>query len=106
MGIDSYKKCLSKCQIGKLNTWFIRMPPTPELEVQEIWVNVTEAAEATGYNREYIKKFIMKIWKLPEDQRSIQVRKRSSGFDIWLPDLVAYLHENGRGPKGKRKITP
>jgi len=82
------------------------MPLAPEPGTQQIWVNVTEAAELMGYNREYIKKFIMKIWKLPEDQRSIQIRKRSSGFDIWLPDLMTYFHENGRGPQAKRKITP
>ena len=78
----------------------------PEIEAQEIWVNVTEAAEMTGYHRDYIKKLAMKIWKLPENERSVQMRKRSSGFDIWLPDLVAYLRENGHGPYGKRKSTP
>ena len=82
------------------------MPFTPETEAQPIWVNVTEAAEITGYNREYMKRIAMKIWKLPEDQRSVQIRKRSSGFDLWLPDLFAYLREFGHGPERKRKLTP
>jgi hypothetical protein len=81
------------------------MPLNPELEAQEIWVNVTEAAEMTGYTRDYIKKRIMRIWKLPAEERPVQVRKRSSGFDIWLPDLIAYFREFGYGPQRKRK-TP
>ena len=81
------------------------MSSIPELEAQEIWVNVTEAAEITGYTRDYIKKLIIRIWKLPEAQRSVQVRKRSSGFDIWLADLAAYFREFGHGPYGKRKTA-
>ena len=90
---------------NEAHVWLGNMPSIPEIEAQEIWVNVTEAAEMTGYTRDYIKKLIMRIWKLPEDQRAVQVRKRSSGFDIWLPDLIAYLREFGHGPYGKRKTT-
>ena len=82
------------------------MPFTPETEAQQIWVNVAEAAEATGYSRDRIKRIMMQIWKLPEEQRTIQIRKRTNGFDIWLPDLFAYLSEFGKGPQRKRKLTP
>jgi hypothetical protein len=81
------------------------MPFNPELEAQETWVNVTEAAEITGYNRGYILKLATKIWRLPEDEREIQLRKRSSGYDIWLPDLLAYIEKPFRGPQPKRKLT-
>jgi hypothetical protein len=80
------------------------MPSTPELEAQEIWVNVTEAAEITNYNRDHMRKLATKLWKLPEEQRPVQLRKRSSGYDIWLPDLLVYLREFGHGPQRKRKM--
>jgi hypothetical protein len=79
------------------------MPLNPELETQEIWVNVTEAAALTGYNRDHMRKLATKLWKLPEDERPVRLRKRSSGYDIWLPDLMAYIQEFGYGAYGKRK---
>jgi hypothetical protein len=72
----------------------------------EIWVNVTEAAEITGYNRQYIKKLISKLWLIEESQRGVRIKKRSSGFDIWLPDLLVYLAAQGRrGPYTKNDQT-
>jgi hypothetical protein len=68
---------------------------------QETWVNLTEAAEITGYHRTYLKRLMLEIWKQPADQRRIRLKKRSSGYDVWLPDLLAYMQE--RGPYGKRK---
>ena len=82
------------------------MPSLPEVEDREIWVNVTEAAQMIGYNREYLKKLILQLWKLPEDERPVQIRKRSSGFDLWFPDLLAYLREFGHGPYNKHNPTP
>ncbi len=82
------------------------MPFTPETEAQQIWVNVAEAAEMTGYSRDRMTRIMAQIWKLSEEQHNIQIRKRTSGYDIWLPDLFAYLSEKGHGPHPKRKLTP
>lgn len=75
----------------------------PEIATQDIWVNISEGAEQTGYNREYIKKLLMRIAKRPEDQREIKLRKRSFGYELWLPDLLTYIQKPGRGPQRKRK---
>lgn len=82
------------------------MPSLPEVETREVWVNVTEAAQMMGYTRQHIKKLIMQLWKLPEAERPVQIHKRSNGFDIWFPDLVAYLREFGHGPYKKDNPTP
>jgi hypothetical protein len=70
---------------------------------EEIWVNVTEGAEITGYHRDYLKKLMLKIWNQPENEREMRLRKRSNGYEIWLPDLVAYIGKIGRGPYQKEK---
>ncbi len=70
--------------------------------VEEIWVNTREGAEKTGYNRQYVKLLAMKFWRLSEEERPIQMRKRSNGFELWLPDLVDYINKVGRGPYLKR----
>ncbi len=80
-------------------------PALDPASVDQTWVNVREGAEITRYSRSHLKAIMMKVWRMPEDERPIQVRKRSNGFDIWLPDLVAYLNEHGHGPQRKRKIT-
>ena len=64
----------------------------------QIWVNTREGAEKTGYNRQYVKLLAMKIWRQPESERPIQIRKRSNGFELWLPDLLAYMNSEGHGP--------
>ena len=66
--------------------------------IEEIWVNVTEAAGITGYNRQYVMRLANKIWQQPEEGRPVKMRKRSSGYDMWLPDLMTYLEKEGRGP--------
>jgi len=73
--------------------------------VGQMWVNLTEGAEITNYSRDHLWKIISKIWKMPETERPIRLRKRSNGYDIWLPDLVAYVNQPGHGPQRKRKIT-
>lgn len=83
-------------------------PPKPDLDpasVEQTWVNVREGAEITQYSRSHMKAIMMKIWRMPEAERPIRIRKRSNGFDIWLPDLIAYVNEPGHGPQRKRKIT-
>lgn len=67
--------------------------------IEETWVNVTEGAEITGYNRGYVVKLAKVIWDQPEAEREIRIRKRSSGYELWLPDLVRYARK--RGPYGK-----
>jgi hypothetical protein len=69
--------------------------------METIWVNVTEGAEITGYHRDYVVKLARKMWKKPEDEREIKLRKRSNGYDIWLPDLMNYIENIGRGPYTK-----
>jgi hypothetical protein len=70
--------------------------------VEEIWVNVTEGTEKTGYHRDYVQKLARENWKLPEEKRLIRVHKRSSGYDLWLPDLISYIEKHGFGPYGRR----
>jgi hypothetical protein len=71
-------------------------------DVEEIWVNVTEAAELIGYNRQYTLQLAGKLWQIPEESRPVKMRKRSSGYDMWLPDLAAYIEKTGRGPYTKQ----
>ncbi len=74
---------------------------TPE---QEIWVMTGEGAEATGYNNQYIIKLAQKIWRLPEEERPIKLRKRRGQFyELWLPDLLRYKNEIGNGPQLDKK---
>ena len=75
----------------------------PFQETTETWVNTTEAAEFTGYHRDYVQKLARDNWKLSDKERLIRVRKRSRGYDIWLPDLLNYIKEHGYGPYPKRQ---
>jgi hypothetical protein len=74
-------------------------------EPEEIWVNATEAAEITGYSSTYLRKIVREIWRLPEDQRPIKIRKRSRGYDMWLPDIIRYIAQHGHGPYQKPKTN-
>ena len=71
---------------------------TSDLGVEEIWVNTTEGAELTGYHNTYVQKLARDNWNLPEDERTIRVRRRSNRYDIWLPDLMNYMDKIGFGP--------
>lgn len=62
---------------------------------EETWVNLTEGAHATGYSREYVFKLARRMWEQPEEERQIRVRKRSNGYEMWLPDLIAYAEKRG-----------
>jgi hypothetical protein len=77
-----------------------------ELEkVEEIWVNVTEGAEITGYHPDHVRELARNNWKLPNDERLIKIRKRSNGYDIWLPDLIQYKSTHGKGPQVHNRKT-
>jgi hypothetical protein len=73
--------------------------------VEKIWVNTAEAAEITGYNRGHLSLLAMQMLEKPENEREIKTKRRSSGYEMWLPDLVIYTHKIGRGPQRKRKIA-
>jgi hypothetical protein len=77
--------------------------PVSDIVVEETWVNVTEAAELTGYHRDYVQKLARDNWTLPEDERKILVQRHPSGYMLWLPKLVDYLSKKSRGPQPKRK---
>jgi hypothetical protein len=70
---------------------------------QEIWVMTAEGAELTGYSREYLEQLARKNTRLSEDERDIKVRMRSNRYELWLPDLLRYIHEIGYGPHQDKK---
>jgi prophage antirepressor-like protein len=72
-------------------------------EAEEIWVNATEAAEITGYSASHLRIIARETLSLPEDQRLIKIRKRSRGYDMWLPDIIRYISQHGHGPYQKPK---
>jgi phage terminase small subunit len=71
--------------------------------VEEIWVNVTEAAERTGYSRFHMQKLARDNWSKPEAEREIQVKRHSNGYMLWLPTIMEYIEGLRRGPQPKRK---
>ena len=70
---------------------------------EEIWVNLSEATEITGYNYNSLRKVIWQMAQEPEEQRSIKIKKRSNAWELWLPDLMNFMQEPRRGPQAKRK---
>jgi hypothetical protein len=79
--------------------------PVHDINVDEIWVNVTEAAQMTGYSRDRVQRIAYINWNLAEEEREIIVERRSHGYMIWLPSLLAYIRKPGKGPQPKRKQT-
>ena len=77
--------------------------PDHDLNVDEIWVNTSEAAEFTGYNYHSIRKVIQRISTQPEESREIKMRRRTTGWEMWLPDLLEYVNRPRSGPPIKRK---
>ena len=78
-----------------------------ELEkVEEIWVNISEATEITGYNSGSLRKLAWTMFQEAGEQPAVKVRKRSNGWEIWLPDLLAYVKRPRRGPPIKSKNQP
>jgi hypothetical protein len=74
-----------------------------KIESKEIWVDLFEAAELTGFNLESMRKLAYRIAQQAEDERPIKIRKRTSRWEMWLPDLVAYTKLPLRGPRPKRE---
>ena len=72
-----------------------------KIEPKEIWVDIHEATELTGYHLESMRKVVHRISRQPEEERDIKMRKRSSRWELWLPDLIVYLRKPGRGPHRK-----
>jgi hypothetical protein len=75
------------------------------LLAEDTWVNVTEAAKATGYNRDHMQKLARDNWNLPAEERKMRVKRHSNGYMIWLPDLLKYIETDGVGPYKKREST-
>lgn len=67
--------------------------------VEEIWVNTTEGEQITGYHRRYLQLLARKFSKLPENERLIRIRRRTSGYELWLPDIITYIELHGYGPR-------
>jgi hypothetical protein len=75
--------------------------------VEEIWVNSGEAAQVTGYSPQYITRLAMKMQKKPEQEREINLRKRSNRYEMWLPDLMGYMRTTKLGrPSKDKSLTP
>ena len=74
-------------------------------QVEETWVNLSEAAEITGYSYDSLRRVIWQMGQEPETERAIKLRKRSNGWELWLPDLMKFMQEPRRGPQPKRKKT-
>jgi hypothetical protein len=73
----------------------------PEIITTQNWVNVTEAAEITGYHRTYVQKLARDNWNKPEAEREFRVHRHSGGYMIWLPDILKYAEEPNQGPRPK-----
>jgi hypothetical protein len=76
--------------------------PRPNQNVDEIWVNTKEASVITGYSSQYLKNLANKNWNMPEKDRDIRVLNRIGRYEIWLPDLIYYLGQPGRGPDPRK----
>jgi hypothetical protein len=80
----------------------VENPVSNHQAVEEIWVNTIEGAEITGYNADYLQQIARKMWRQPEHERAIKIRNRSRRYELWLPDLMAYIEAARHGPQPKR----
>jgi predicted DNA-binding transcriptional regulator AlpA len=87
---------VAKYAAGRINT-----------QVEEIWVTTNEGMELTGYSRDRVWQLAKTNWELPENERIIKTRRRSLGYELWLPDLIAYISDHGHGPyqKSPKKVV-
>jgi hypothetical protein len=74
---------------------------TDQRIAEETWVTTSEAAQITGYNRQYVIRLAWKMAQQPQAEREIKIRRRN-GHELWLPDLITYLNSPRRGPQPKR----
>jgi len=79
--------------------------PIRDIGVQEIWVNVTEAAEIIGYHPDYVRKLARDNWNVPENERKLLVQRHTGGYMFWLPDLMDYISNKNRTAPSKPKHT-
>lgn len=63
------------------------------------WVTITEGTEIIGYHRDSVRKLITQMSKEPEENRAIRLRRRSYGWEVWLPDLITYATRPRSGPR-------
>ncbi len=69
---------------------------------QETWVTVAEGAEIVGYHPDSLGHAVRRMRQLPEEERPIRLRKRSYGWEVWLPDLITYAAQPRNKPIRKR----
>jgi len=66
-----------------------------ELQPEEqVWVTVAEGAQKTGFHPDHVRRLARESWRLPEEQRSIRIRKESNEYAIWLPDLMDHVRRH------------
>jgi hypothetical protein len=70
-------------------------------ETQAIWVDLYEAAEITGYSVIGVRKIVQKMNLLSQEEREVNIRKRTGRWELWLPDLLVYISQSKRGPHRK-----
>ncbi len=75
--------------------------PKVDPNVEPIWVSTGEGAEMTGYNTGHLLLIARRMWQQPEGERLIRVRNRARRYELWLPDLMAYIENFGHGPHAK-----
>jgi hypothetical protein len=75
-----------------------------KLDSPEIWVDLYEGAEITGYSVVGLRKIAHRMMQLPEEERQVKVRKRTSRWELWLPNLLAYVNQPNRGSR-QNKIS-
>jgi hypothetical protein len=71
----------------------------------EIWVSTSEAADLTGYDQQYLQKLALKLTRQPEAERLIRLRNRTRRYEFWLPDLIGYMENIGRGPHAPKPTS-
>jgi hypothetical protein len=49
-----------------------------------------------------VRKLAYRTAQQPEDERAIKIRKRTSRWELWLPDLIDYVKNPRQGPRPKR----
>ena len=70
-----------------------------KIDSPEIWVDLYEGAEITGYSVVGLRKVVRRMIELPEAEREVKVRKRTGRWELWLPNLLAYVNQPNRGSR-------
>ena len=72
-----------------------------KVEPQEIWVDLYEGAQITGYSVVGLRKVVRRMVDLPEAEREVKIRKRTGRWELWLPNLLTYIDRPKHGPRNK-----